>query len=260
MSNANRKWLEPGDVIEFEIDDSYSYIQYIGRHTDYGDVIWVIPELFKVPAKSHEFLSKSDGYIAFYSATQSTRQGLTKLVGKAELPREIRVPTTLRRAGARGDHGAIHTWVIEHEGVDTLKRKLSIEERALPIAAIWNHEILKIRVLQNWRPENEGFLTSNDCNASVELDDIPNVDKPQCLVHYFYFPSKELCNSASQELVDLGFKTKSRISADKNNWLLLATTREIRLVECISNMRSKLESLAKLFSGEYDGWELEVAK
>jgi len=156
MNKTSRKSLKPGDVIEVAIGDSYSYLQFVGKHADYGDVVRVIPDVYDEPAKSHEFLVEADGYIAFYSATQSVRQGLTSIVGNVELPSEVHVPKILRRAGARGDQGKILTWFVEKNGVDSLRRTLSDEERSLPIAAVWDHELLKIRILENYRPEREG--------------------------------------------------------------------------------------------------------
>ena len=157
MNKTTRNSLKPGDLLEVAIGDSYSYLQFVGKHSDYGDVIRVIVGTYDEPTKSIESVVRAEGYIAFYSANQSVRQGLTTVVGSAELPAGVQVPNILRRAGVRADHGKILTWFVEKNGVDSLRRSLTDEERALPIAAVWDHELLKIRVLEHWRPEREGI-------------------------------------------------------------------------------------------------------
>ncbi len=45
---------------------------------------------------------------------------------------------------------------MEPDGTEQLKRKLSLKDRELPIAAVWNHEYLIDRINEGWKPEHEG--------------------------------------------------------------------------------------------------------
>ena len=60
----------------------------------------------------------------------------------------------MRRAGARST-SRVETWLIDDESGTAVKTTLSDDERYLPIAALWNHEILVHRLRDHWRPEQE---------------------------------------------------------------------------------------------------------
>ena len=96
----------------------------------------------------------STGYIAFYPVMAAVSQGLASVVGHHDTRLEI--PTKLRRPGARAKDGTVLAWVIEANEQESLTKTLTAEERALPIAVIWNHEMLCTRLRESWRPENEG--------------------------------------------------------------------------------------------------------
>jgi hypothetical protein len=47
------------------------------------------------------------------------------------------------------------TWIVIDGNAELLRDKLNAEERRLPIAVIWNHELLVQRLAEGWRPEEE---------------------------------------------------------------------------------------------------------
>jgi hypothetical protein len=50
----------------------------------------------------------------------------------------------------------VDSWIIEDASGEVTKAKLSEEELRLPIAAIWNHELLVQRLAEGWTPVEEG--------------------------------------------------------------------------------------------------------
>jgi hypothetical protein len=92
------------------------------------------------------------GYEIFYPVSAALSHGVAVVVG--HIPTQG-LPNRLRRPGARIGR-KIETWIIEDAVGEVLRRELSGEERALPIAVIWNHALLAQRVHEGWRPEHEG--------------------------------------------------------------------------------------------------------
>ncbi len=90
--------------------------------------------------------------LAFHPAIAAVVRGLASGVG--HLPARG-VPIRLRRPGARVGT-EVRTWIIEDRSGEVVREKLSAEERRLPIAVIWNQELLAQRVAEGWRPEMEG--------------------------------------------------------------------------------------------------------
>lgn len=145
------KRLKPGEILQLKIAGGFAYLQYLGKHPDYGDAVRVAaarPEPWS-PDQPDPFKS---AYVTFYPATAAVNQGLVEVVGHAAAPA---MPRQLRRAGVRAD-GAIKTWIIEDGSKNAVKTTLSADELRLPIAAIWNHDLLVQRIAENWDPRQEG--------------------------------------------------------------------------------------------------------
>jgi hypothetical protein len=140
----------PGDVLAISTEDGRIYLQYLGRHPDYGDGVAVCPEKQsgRVPVGPELF---RDAYVTFYPAIAAVAQGLAQVVGK--LPCSG-LPPRMRRPGVRSGR-RIETWIVEDAHGDHVRRELTDEERRLPIASIWNHDFLIQRVSEGWRPERE---------------------------------------------------------------------------------------------------------
>jgi len=148
--------LNVGDLLEIPIGEAFAYVVYLGRHVEYGDAVWVVPRTFKHrPADLADIFAKT-GYLTFYPAKSAVSQKLVAVVGAIGIEQLPEVPRHLRRAGARARTGAILAWIVEKDGVDTLRKQLSEDEKQLPIAAIWNHEFLLERIAGGWTPKMEG--------------------------------------------------------------------------------------------------------
>jgi hypothetical protein len=142
--------LRVGDVLERRASSGTIYLQYLGKHPSYGDAVLVCPREIPSPIKPNPDLF-ADGYITFFPATVAVREGLFSPCGRMTSPD---LPTRLRRAGVRkGRH--VETWIIEDGYNETVHHRLSDEERRIPIAAIWNIELLTQRLHEGWRPEEE---------------------------------------------------------------------------------------------------------
>jgi hypothetical protein len=147
---AQLKRTKPGDVLRWNTPKGFAYLQYIGRHPEYGDAVLVSPTLGgERPAEDPMF---SGAYVAFYPATAAVAKGLVEVVDHLPAPK---VPERLRRPGARSGL-RISTWIIEDGTSETVKSKLSEDDLRLAIAVIWNHELLTQRVLEGWDPLQEG--------------------------------------------------------------------------------------------------------
>lgn len=143
-----------GDLLGVGVDGGTRYLHYLGKHPEYGDAVRVL-QTDSIPASATEWETVlNDGYVAFYPVITAVMQGLASVVGHHDARLEI--PRGLRRPGARGKDGTVLTWLIERDGQESLSRVLNAIERALPIAVIWNHEMLCTRMRQGWRPEKEG--------------------------------------------------------------------------------------------------------
>lgn len=144
------KKLRSGDVLEVRLPEGFGYLLYLGQHPEYGDAVTVSSSYRQRPSVIEALFD--GGYVALYPARAAVTQGLVELVGNAPARP---VPRALRRAGVRSGR-TVETWIIEDGSGETIKRNLSQHERRIPIAAIWNHEILVQRIVEGWRPEMEG--------------------------------------------------------------------------------------------------------
>jgi regulator of RNase E activity RraB len=86
-----------------------------------------------------------------------------------------------------------------------------------------------------------------------------NDKEQQNVSHYLYLRTEEDASEVATELRKQGYKTETRLSADGENWLVLAQHRVVPSAEYIAGVRETMERLAERVHGEYDGWEVAVS-
>jgi hypothetical protein len=147
-----RSRLLGGEILEVPVGTKFGYVQFIGKHREYGDAILVNPTLH---ARQAHFSAGffSGGYVTFYPAALSVTQKTVEVVAQSSPPT---IPKRFRRPGVTSSDGTVETWVIEGGWRDIVKQELSDEERRIPIAAVWNQEQLSERLAKGWTPETDG--------------------------------------------------------------------------------------------------------
>lgn len=155
MATFHVKRLRVGDFLELHTPSGFAYVQYVGSLPEYGDVIYVLSGLYVHSQIDFKFMNYKGLYYTFYPARKAVKIGLVRIVASAPLPKGVEVPKRLRRVGARNSDGKIITWIIEDDNYEKVRTELSADEEKLPIACIWNHELLIFHILQGWLPEQE---------------------------------------------------------------------------------------------------------
>jgi len=151
---ARKKRPKPGDLLKVAVDGGSAHLHYLGKHPEYGDAVRVVASECMPEASSDRDTLLAEGYVAFYPVVAAVSQGLVDVVGHHGTVTQV--PSKLRRPGARSNDGRVLAWVIEEGGAEAVTKTLTPEQRALPIAVIWNHEMLCTRIREGWRPEREG--------------------------------------------------------------------------------------------------------
>ena len=77
------------------------------------------------------------------------------IVGARLLPLGVEVPRRLWRSLNIGPNGKVLSWVIEDGKREYVTTRLTEEEVELPLAGIWNHEFLTLRIAAGWDPTQE---------------------------------------------------------------------------------------------------------
>jgi regulator of ribonuclease activity B len=83
---------------------------------------------------------------------------------------------------------------------------------------------------------------------------------PTLMRHYLYFSSESQAQNAAERLRARGLSVNVRLGADKKNWLALASQNTLQSPDQMEDVRDKMEAIAMEFGGEYDGWEVAIAK
>jgi len=250
-----RKQVRVGDVLEVRAGDRFAYMQYIGKHAEYGDAVLVSPRLHEPRATVTSDLI-SGAYVTFYPVTVAVAQQLVEVVGHQESPG---LPKRFRRRGAMSGRRVLK-WIIEGSGSEQVKESLKEDELHLPIAAIWNHEFLVQRILEGWNPAQEGRESCDDARPVSEIGAASEVAESISVLHYLYVPNSGAARIVAAELERHGFTTEERLGGDGTNWLVLARHVVAPTKELLDSLRESMERLVAPLGGEYDGWEADVRK
>jgi hypothetical protein len=87
-----------------------------------------------------------------------------------------------------------------------------------------------------------------------------NLSKPHDIEFFLYLLTKELANSAAEEIEEEGATVKVERAADDSAWLCFATKRMVPDHAELVRLRKKFNGIASRLKGEYDGWGTEVVK
>ena len=164
----SRPALNVGDILELPRSERFGYVQFLGRHPDYGDTLFVLPGLFEgLALPDVEACLAREGYISWSPVHVAIKRGWARVIGN--LPPRADVPSVLRRAGAIAPRsGRVVTWLIDGHGPPQLRWSLSEAELHLPIAQISDHEALMMDIEKKWRPEQEGVPDPEQDRAARE--------------------------------------------------------------------------------------------
>jgi hypothetical protein len=146
-----RSRLVGGEILEVPVGAKFGYVQFLGKHPDYGDAILVNPTLHTRQAHFGTGFF-SGAYVSFYPAELAVTKKIVEVVAQSSPPK---VPKRSRRPAVTKD-GIVESWVIEGGWRRVVKQKLTDEERSFPLAGISNHESLSERLARGWTPELDG--------------------------------------------------------------------------------------------------------
>ncbi|WP_309896649.1 ribonuclease E inhibitor RraB [Archangium sp.] len=262
---TRRKRARPGDVLEIRTPRGLAYIHYTYySRKPYREAIRVLPGFFtERPSEFTALINSPRAYFAFYPAAAAASQGLVEVVAEHPLAPGQDFPAIYRRAGARSREGGVLAWLICEGTKETLVRELSEEQRHLPIASFWSHDVLVTCIAEEWRPEQDIGLPPEPRGPAappeqMKVEEAPT-DKPRHVRHYLYFATARVGKAVAAQVAEQGYEVTSRKSADGKNWLVLAEHHVRDAGQEFDSAREALERLAREHSGQYDGYEIEVS-
>jgi hypothetical protein len=151
MAAFIRSRLLGGEILEVPIGTKFGYVQYLGTHRLHGDAILVNPVLQdRKGAFGASFFSS--GYVTFFPACLAVTQKRVEVVAQSTPPA---LPKRFRRPAVVSGDGSVASWTIEGGWRDVEKQKLSDDERQLPIAQVWDQEMLKAKIASSWTPATD---------------------------------------------------------------------------------------------------------
>lgn len=255
---SSRKRARLGDILEVSTPRGLAYVQYVGKHPEYGAAIRVLPGFFQSRPTDWNALLAQEGYFTFYPVGAAVAQQVVEVAANQPIPPGRELPTRFRREGWTTPEGRVTTWFICDGEQETRKESLSAEDLKLFIASGWNHAYLVDRIVEEWRPEqDDGSPRPKAAPAQFEPPAKVQDEGPRRVQHYLYFKKKDAAQAVEAELKQRGFETEFRLSADGKNWLVLAT-HTLASDDALPEAREALEQLAEQHSGEYDGWEMAI--
>jgi hypothetical protein len=254
-----RKRVRLGDILEVSTPRGLAYVQYAGKHPEYGHAIRVLPGFFQARPRDWSTLLSQQGYFTFYPVSAAVSQELITIAASHPIPPGSELPSTFRRRGAIAPDGKVMTWIIFDGERETLRTALSAEEKHLSIASIWNHAFLVERLVEEWTPDKgpraaELAQDQSSRHEGKAPHQSSGHERRRRMTHYLYFPSAKEGGPAATELRKRGFEVESRPSGDEEHWLVLAT--HTVAGEEAERTRDELERFAEQHRGNYDGSEI----
>lgn len=249
-----------GDVFEVATNRGLAYIQYSHDHGRYGSLVRVLPGLF--PKRRPDLCGLTmnhERFYTFYPVRSGLQLGKVALVAHCIVPTAARAFPLLRhRAGRDPKTREMRWWLWDENGVAGSRvSQLTHEQSSRSIAEICNHAALVDKIESDWAPSRSTAPADSTVPRRRQLIGSRQQSGASAkgqAQFYLYFRNRRTARRAVTELRAEGYAAELRSSADGANCLVLVTGIP---AEDIEPTRLKMEVLAPLLRGEYDGWELE---
>lgn len=259
-----------GDICEIKTPAGLAYVQLTHEGMNMGQLVRVLPGLFPTrPTDFVELGKKSELYFVFYPLSYATRDQKAEVVSHQPVPDWARPYPLMRWCGARDRNGNSTGWKIfsassslsieDHQRTPVI-RNLTPDQRKMSIHQLWPHPVLVKELARGWTPERAEELRLRD-KAEARRQKIFSCAEgthPKPMRHYLYFSKKPKAEEARDQLRGRGFTVVVRRSASGEEWLVLAAKTPPETGEQMDELRDEMESLARQFGGEYDGWEAAI--
>lgn len=143
--------LRPGNVYRL-VGAAGGCLQYLGRHSFYGETILVAREGRNASFSAGLHLPE-DGYVTFFPVRAAFKAGLLEFVVRCAPV--VGPPSVTRLQGAIDEQGRTSTWLIRGDDGTRVVCELSAEESRLPIGEVLDYEALLHFVRTGWTPESD---------------------------------------------------------------------------------------------------------
>jgi hypothetical protein len=151
-----RKRARIGDVLEISTPRGFAYIQFTHRHPVMGCVIRVLPGLFeKRPESFKELVTQRELYVTLFPATVAASRQLIPIVASEEVPLRAQPFPLFKSGNPDPKTKRVKDWWLWDGDRSWRVGELTLEQRALPIRAIWNLAMLVSQIASGWKPEDE---------------------------------------------------------------------------------------------------------
>lgn len=80
------------------------------------------------------------------------------------------------------------------------------------------------------------------------------------ITHYIYASTDRWAVAITKKLKENGFLARPRLSADGENWLILASHEAEVSLDSITSLQEMLSGLVSDLGGDYDGWEIDTTQ
>ncbi len=146
--------IKLGDLFELKTSKGYAYIHYIHKNDDLGELIRVLPKIYKKrPVNFNEIVSQKEKFIVFFPLSAATRKKLVEYIGfynceNYTIPKYMRTEHNVRGEFLGWHIVNIETWQRN------LVKSLTSEQKKLSPWGIWNISLLKERIIQDWKIED----------------------------------------------------------------------------------------------------------
>ena len=146
-----------GDIIEIKTKTGLFYAQYTHRDPEYVELIQVAKVRFdKRPDSLEDIVNAETGIITFFPVNIAVHRKIFPVIGNIPVPKKRQQFPLFRVAGFPDKKGKVKQWWFwngDEAWPEVPVKKLTDEQKRLPIEGIWNDTLLIERLESDWAPE-----------------------------------------------------------------------------------------------------------
>jgi regulator of RNase E activity RraB len=106
--------------------------------------------------------------------------------------------------------------------------------------------------------DDDFVITEEELVIDQLLQAGADLAQPRRAEHYLLFPSKLHADPAAEEVRRLGFNASVELDDVTHEWLVRASHQVVVSERELTSLHERLESLARVHGGTWDGWDFHV--
>jgi hypothetical protein len=243
------------DLLEIDVGDGrLAYALHTHSDPTEGDVLHVFHGVFdeRPEGLTNDLEGWSIQFTCLFTLKAAIAAGNVRCLAEVPTPERLRAFPTFRAGIANPKSQKVSQWWLWNGDREWPVKRLSDEQKSLPIRSLLNYPALTQRIRSEWTSDQQpaASFAGDSARGQAQRRGSKMLSGP--VNHFLYVDEQRTACALGADLEREGFDVRVQPAPARDSWLLNVSTGDAEDIDSVSR---RLEEVAQSPGVEYDGWE-----